>query len=378
MKIVLTGGGSGGHFYPIIAVIEAIRKLQEQERLLPAELYFISDHPYDKQILFENEISYIQIRTGKRRTYASARNFSDLVWTAFAVLKAIWTMYRIFPDVVFGKGGYASFPTLFAARVFGIPVVLHESDAVPGRVNKWASKFAKAVAVSYPDAAKAFPKGKAVVTGTPIRKEVLTPITHGAHEFLGMEEGVPILLVLGGSQGSRIMNEAILDGLPLLLERYQVVHQVGEQNKAEVSARLEGIFSMTPHQKRYKMYPYLNDLALRMAAGVADIVISRAGSTIFEIASWGRASIIVPITESVGDHQRQNAFHYARAGAAVVIEEANLTPRLMLAEIDRIMENKKMKADMEAAALHFAENNATAAEKIAREILVLGLKHDNR
>lgn len=378
MKIVLTGGGSGGHFYPIIAVIEAIRKLQEQERLLPAELYFISDHPYDKQILFENEISYIQIRTGKRRTYVSARNFSDLVRTALAVLQAIWTMYRIFPDVVFGKGGYASFPTLFAARVFGIPVVLHESDAVPGRVNAWASKFAKAIAVSYPDAVKAFPKDKAVVTGTPIRKEVLTPITHGAHEFLGLEEGIPILLVLGGSQGSRIMNEAILDGLPLLLERYQVVHQVGEQNKAEVSARLEGVFSMTPHQKRYKMYPYLNDLALRMAAGVADIVISRAGSAIFEIASWGRASIIVPITESAGDHQRQNAFHYARAGAAVVIEEANLTPRLMLAEIDRIMENKKMKADMEAAALHFAENNATAAEKIAREILVLGLKHDNR
>lgn len=377
MKIILTGGGTGGHFYPVIAVVEAIRTLQTQERLLPAELYFISDHPYDKQVLFENEISYIEIRTGKRRTYASARNFFDMVKTALGVLKAIWTMYRIFPDVVFGKGGYASFPTLFAAHLFGIPVILHESDAVPGRVNKWASKFAKAVAVSYPEAAKSFPKDKAIVTGNPIRKEILTPITRGAHDFLGLEEGIPILLVLGGSQGAKVINEAVLDALPLFLERYQIVHQVGEQNKEEVNGRLEGIFNMTPHRKRYKMYPYLNDLALRMAAGVADVVISRAGSTIFEIASWGRASIIVPITESVGDHQRQNAFHYARAGAAVVIEEANLTPRLMLAEIDRIMENKKMKADMEKAALRFAENNAAAAEKIAREILVLGLKHDN-
>ncbi|MBI2120504.1 MAG: UDP-N-acetylglucosamine--N-acetylmuramyl-(pentapeptide) pyrophosphoryl-undecaprenol N-acetylglucosamine transferase [Parcubacteria group bacterium] len=378
MKIIFTGGGSGGHFYPIIAVIEAIRDLQIKERLLPAELYFISDHPYDKQVLFENEVSYIEIRTGKRRTYASARNFSDIFRTALAVLKAIWTMYRIFPDVVFGKGGYASFPTLFAARLFGIPVVIHESDAVPGRVNAWASKFARAIAVSYPEAVSAFPKDKAIATGNPIRKEILTPITHGAHEFLGLEEGIPILLVLGGSQGSKTINEAMLDGLPLFLERYQIVHQVGEQNQAEVTGRLEGIFSMTPHQKRYKMYPYLNDLALRMAAGVADVVISRAGSAIFEIASWGRASIIVPITESVGDHQRHNAFHYARAGAAVVVEEANLTPRLLLAEIDRIMENKKMKADMEKAALRFAENNATAAEKIAREVLILGLKHDSK
>lgn len=374
---MFTGGGTGGHFYPIIAIVESIRDLQTKERLLAAELYFVSDSPYDKRALFENEISYIEIKTGKRRTYSSARNFFDMIRTPFAVLKAMRMMYKIFPDVVFGKGGYASFPTLFAARIFGIPVLIHESDAVPGRVNRWAAKFAKFVAVSYPDAIKFFPKDKVILTGNPIRKEVLIPITQEAYKYLDLEEGIPAILVLGGSQGSHIINEAILDALPLILERYQVIHQVGDQNKAEVEGRLEGILSVTPHKSRYKMYPYLNDLALRMSAGVCSVVISRAGSTIFEIASWGRASIIVPITESVGDHQKQNAFHYARAGAAIVVEEANLTPRLLLAEVDRIMENKKMKSDMEKSALRFGEHNASAAEKIARQLLRMGLKHDN-
>lgn len=374
---MFTGGGSGGHFYPIIAIVEAIRELQEKERLLAAELFFVSDKPYDNRALFENDISYKEIKTGKRRTYASIRNFFDVIRTAFAVLKAIIMMYRIFPDVVFGKGGYASFPALFAARIFGIPVLIHESDAVPGRVNRWAAKFAKFVAVSYPDAAKFFPKDKVIVTGNPIRKEILIPITDGAHKFLELEEGIPVILVLGGSQGSQIINDAILDALPLILERYQVIHQAGEQNKAEVEGRLSGILSMTPHKQRYKMYTYLNDLALRMSAGIADIVISRAGSTIFEIASWGRASIIVPITESAGDHQKQNAFYYARSGAAIVVEEANLTPRLLLAEVDRILGNAQMKSDMEKSASRFAEHNASAAEKIARQLLKMALKHDD-
>ncbi len=374
---MFAAGGSGGHFYPVIAIVESIHELQEKERLLAADLFFVSDHPYDKHILFENDISYIEIKTGKRRTYFSVYNVFDILKTAFALLKAIWVMYRIFPDVVFGKGGYASFPALFAARIFGVPVFIHESDAVPGRVNQWAGKFAQFIAVSYPDAVKFFPKDKAVLTGSPIRKEILIPITQEAHKFLELEEGIPIILVLGGSQGSQIINEVILDALPLILERYQVVHQVGEQNKKEVEGRLPGILSMTPHKERYKLYPYLNDLALRMSAGIADVVVSRAGSTIFEIASWGRASVIIPITRSAGDHQKQNAFHYARSGAATVVEETNLTPRLLLAEIDRIMGNQQLKSDMEKSAARFAEHNATAAEKIARQLLKMGLKHDD-
>jgi len=376
MKILFTGGGSGGHFYPIIAIVEAMHDIETKERLLPADLYFVSDSAYDQQQLFNHNVSYVEIKTGKRRTYSSLLNFFDVFKTAIAVLKAMGKIFSIYPDVVFGKGGFASFPTLWAARFFRIPVMIHESDTVPGRVNLWASKFAKYIVVSYPDAAKYFPADKVVVTGNPIRKETAVPITQGAFQFLGLEEGVPVILVLGGSQGAQIINEAILDSLPLLLEKYQIIHQVGEKNEKEVNGRLEAVLSVIPQRSRYKMYPYLNDLTLRMSAGVTDLVISRAGSTIFEIAAWKKASIIIPIAQSNGNHQQKNAFHYARAHAAVVVEESNLTPHVLVAEIDRIMKDPVMRMSMEEAAGKFAEKNKDAAEKIARQLLKISLGHE--
>jgi len=376
MKILFTGGGTGGHFYPIIAIAEAIHEIETKERLLPADLYFSSDSPYDAQQLFNHNISYVEIKTGKRRTYASFLNVLDIFKTAFAIIQAIGRVFVIYPDVVFGKGGYASYPTLWAARILGIPVLIHESDTVPGRVNVWASKFAKYVVVSYPDAAKYFPADKVVVTGNPLRKEAMLPITQGSFKFLELEEGVPVLLVIGGSQGAQIINEVILDSLPLLLDKYQIVHQVGEKNEAEIKSRLPIILEKLPKKSRYKMYPYLNDLTLRMSAGVADLVISRAGSAIFEIAAWKKASIIIPITESMGDHQKKNAFHYARAHAAVVIEEANLTPHVLAEEIDRIVGDPTLKKSMEEAASKFSEHSVDAADKIARQLLKISLGHE--
>jgi UDP-N-acetylglucosamine--N-acetylmuramyl-(pentapeptide) pyrophosphoryl-undecaprenol N-acetylglucosamine transferase len=375
MKILFTGGGSGGHFYPIIAIAEAVQVVETEQRLLPSELYFVSNDPYDRDLLFNHNISFIEVKTGKRRTYFSVKNIFDLFRTFFAILKAMRVMFAIYPDIVFGKGGFASYPSLFAARFFRIPVLIHESDTVPGRVNLWASKFAQYVAVSYPDATKYFPEGKTVVTGNPIRKEMMMPLTQGSFKYLEIEEGIPVILVLGGSQGSQIINEAILDALPLLLEKYQVLHQVGTANKSQIDSRLATILEGIPNRKRYKAYPYLNDLTYRMCAGVADLFISRACSTIFEIATFGKGSIIIPITESNGDHQRQNAFHYARSGSAIVIEEQNLTPHLLMAEVDRFMTNPEVRKKMEDAARKFGERNATAAEAIARQLLRVSLRH---
>ncbi len=380
MKIVLTGGATGGHFYPVLAIIEALEAIEDEKHLLPAELYFISVSPYDTRALFEKNVQYVEIRTGKIRRYFSPQNIPDVFKTFFAVLKAVRVVYRIFPDVVFGKGGYGSFPTLFAARLFRIPVVIHESDALPGRVNLWAGKFAKAIAVSYPEAAKFFPEDKVVVTGNPIRREILYPLSDGAASFLGLEQGRPTLLILGGSQGAKVINEAVLDALPVLLPKYQVIHQVGEKNKEEIESRLEGVLSQIPEEARgrYKMYPYLNDLSLRMAAGIANIVISRAGSTIFEVASWGKPSILIPLTEATAGnaHQIKNAYHYARTGAALVVEEPNLTPHLIAAEVDRVLENKLLREKMERAAKKFGEHNQTAADKIAKELLRIAYEHE--
>ncbi|MFZ1019773.1 MAG: glycosyltransferase, partial [Minisyncoccia bacterium] len=168
MKIVFTGGGTGGHFYPIIAVAEKVNQIIDSEHILGAKLYYFSDSPYDKEMLAQNGLFYEEIKSGKMRTYFSFRNFLDIFKTFFGVVNALFKMFSIYPDVVFGKGGYASFPTIFAARILRIPVVIHESDSAPGRVNKWAGHFAKKIAISFPEAAEYFPEKKTAWTGQPV------------------------------------------------------------------------------------------------------------------------------------------------------------------------------------------------------------------
>src|SRR3989338_3731311 len=156
MKIVFTGGGTGGHFYPIIAVAQKVNEIIDREKIIGAKLYYVSDNPYDKEMLFENGILYEEVYAGKMRTYFSLKNFSDIFKTFFGVINALFKMFSIYPDVVFGKGGYASFPAIFSARILRIPVIIHESDSAPGRVNKWAGRFAKKIAISFAEAGDYF------------------------------------------------------------------------------------------------------------------------------------------------------------------------------------------------------------------------------
>lgn len=374
MKILFTGGGTGGHFYPIIAIVQAIHEISEAEKLVGIELYFISDDPYDKRVLFENGIIYEQVTAGKMRRYFSFKNIFDTFKTILGILSAISKLYVIYPDVVFGKGGYASFPTLFAARLLRIPVFIHESDSHPGRVNLWAGKFAREIAVSYPEAAGYFPKNKVVMTGNPLRKEVLSPIVRGAHEFLELERDIPIIFVTGGSQGALNLNDILVDILPELVKKYQIVHQTGKSNFVETKRRAALLLDDSKFPKRYVPFAYLNETALRMIGGVANLVISRAGSTIFEIAAWGIPSIIVPIPEEISHDQRSNAFAYARSGAAIVIEEENLSGTILLSEIDRLMSSQETLENMKKKALNFSPKDASY--KIAKELIAVGLEHE--
>ncbi len=373
MKILLTGGGTGGHFYPIVAVAESIRKIAREEKLLDATLYYMAPSEYDPRVLFENGIIYKSSYAGKVRRYFSLLNITDAFKTAFGIMNAVVDVWRIYPDVVFGKGGYVSFPVLFAARILGIPVVIHESDSHPGRVNLWAGKFAQRIALSYRDAAKYFPADKVAVTGNPVRKEIMEPIKDGARDFLKLVDPIPTILIVGGSQGSRAINEAIIDILPELVKKYYVIHQTGKLNIDEMSHTAEVILNESIHRDRYKPFAYLNVLAMRMAAGAADIVISRAGSSIFEIALWGIPSIIIPIPEEISHDQTSNAYAYAAAGGCSVIEEVNLTPHVLSSEIDRIIEKPEVAAAMKKGAAAFAHKDA--ADKIAREIIKIALSH---
>ena len=374
MKILLTGGGTGGHFYPLIAIAEQLISQAEKEKVIDLKLYYMSDKPYDKRMLFENKINFVQVPAGKMRIYFSLKNFFDLFKTASGVLLGVIVMFFIYPDVVISKGGYAAFPAVFAARFLRIPVIVHESDSYPGRLNVWTAKFAQKVAVSWPEAAEYLPKEKTALTGQPIRRSILRGDPNGAHDYYKLNGSIPTILVLGGSQGSETVNNIIVDILPKVLSKYQVIHQTGIKNHEEVMSRAKFLMENDPNLSRYKAFPFLNNLDTRMAAGCANLVISRAGSAIFEIASWGIPSIIIPIKNSNGDHQRKNAFNYARAGGCEVIEENNLTANLLLAEIDRILENKERLNKMSQNALAFA--NHDAAEKIAKSAIEIGLSHE--
>jgi UDP-N-acetylglucosamine--N-acetylmuramyl-(pentapeptide) pyrophosphoryl-undecaprenol N-acetylglucosamine transferase len=377
MKILFTGGGTGGHFYPIIAVAEALREEIKERKVIPPQLYYMAPTPYNARVLFDNEIRFESVPAGKLRRYFSLLNFSDLFKTAYGCVSGLLKMYSIYPDVVFGKGGYGSFPALLAARILAIPVVIHESDSRPGRVSHWAGKFAEKIALSYPAAAPFFGaknQAKIAYTGNPIRSEVIQPLRNGAHEFLKLEQDTPTVLVLGGSQGASAVNDAVLEALPELLTRYQVIHQTGKANLEEIRQTSSVILKDSQYAYRYHPFDYLNDLALRMGAGVADIIVSRAGSTIFEIAAWGIPSIIIPLPASISHDQTANAFAYAETGAASVIEENNLHGHILAEEIDRINGSPAIKETMKRQATAFARLDS--ARLIAAAILDIALKHE--
>ena len=375
MKIVFTGGGTGGHFYPIIAVAQKVNKIIDDDNILGAKLYYISNTPYDKEMLFENEILYEEVIAGKRRTYFSILNFVDLFKMFFGVINAIFKLFSIYPDVVFGKGGYASFPAIFAARILRIPVMIHESDSVPGRVNKWAGHFAQKIAVSFKDAASYFPKDKVAWTGHPIRAEIENPAPREeALKYFKFESKVPVVLILGGSQGAELINNTILDILPKLVKSYQVIHQTGVNNFKIIKEQAEVVLFDNKEKSRYTPIAFLNPLAMKMAAGVTTIIISRSGSSLFEIASWGVPSILIPITKTNLDHQKKNAFSYAHAGACSVIEEANMTANILNSEIESIVGDKAGYERMAKAAKAF--NKPDAAMKIARVLVDIALSHE--
>ena len=375
MKILLTGGGTGGHFYPLIAIAEEINELASKQKIIDVKLYYMSDKPYDKRMLFENRITYVQIPAGKMRLYFSIRNFFDFFTTAVGAFFGFLSMFFIYPDVVISKGGYAAFPAVLAARLLRIPVIVHESDSSPGRLNLWTAKFAKYIAVSWPEGGELFPKEKTALSGQPIRKAILHGSPEGAYDFFKLSSNLPVIFVYCGSQGAEIINNAIMQILPDLLSRYQVVHQTGEKLYNDVLGSSKLVLENSKNIERYKPMPYLNNLAVRMASGIATIVIGRAGSSIFEIASWGVPSIIIPITNSNGDHQKKNAFSYARSGACEVIEESNLTSHVLVSEIDKLIDSKERLAKMKEQALAFASPDA--ASKIAGKAIEIALSHES-
>lgn len=375
MKILFAGGGTGGHFYPLIAIARAIRKTSEEENIARVDIYLMSDDPIDPDILMEERIKFILIPAGKMRRYFSFKYFGASIKTLIGLVMAFWKMYFLVPDVVFSKGGYASFPVLAAARILNIPVMIHESDTVPGIVNQWAGKWAARIGVSFEESLKYFEGKNAALVGNPIRPQIIGGNLLEATDYFKLEEGEhapPVLLVLGGSQGSRRINETIVDVLPDALPRYQIIHQTGKTQFTDVSGRAEVTLEKNPFVQRFHPYAFFEEGEMRNAYKTASLIISRAGAgSIFEISARGIPSILIPLPSSAQDHQRENAYAYARFGACEIIEETNLTPHLLLGQIDKILADKPRVAKMQRAAQTFSRLDA--AEKIAGELIKMGL-----
>jgi len=367
MRFVLVGGGTGGHFYPLIAVAEA---LAEQG----SELYYMGPDPYDPDSLAEHAITHSSCPAGKQRRYRSIHNVVDVVRTFAGLFVALWKLYVLYPDAVMSKGGYTSVPVVIAAWFLRIPIVIHESDVLPGRANKIAKRLAAYIAISYPETAEHLPAKKTALTGIPIRQRFYAPFTEDPKEKLGVDPERPLIFVLGGSLGAERVNNLILQSLDELLPAYSIVHQTGESHFEVVRESAGALMSDETLLSYYHPAPFLSADLMHTALGAASIVIARAGSTtIYEVALHKKPLILIPIPQDISHDQRSNAYTYARTGAAVVIEEKNLTDSLLAAEINRIMSDTAVYQDMSHAAAAF--HKPDAAQKVAKLLSSIAETH---
>lgn len=371
MRVVFTGGGTGGHFFPIIAVIRELKRIAEDEQILDLELFYMGPEEPWVNILHQEEVVFIKVKTGKMRTYSSIDNFFDIFRTGLAVLKAIWNMYIIYPDVLFSKGGYGALPAVMAAIVFRIPMIIHESDAAPGKVNRFAARFATRIGIAFTSAEKYFPPGKTALVGIPVRKRILGGNRQQARESTGIFSNRPVIGFMGASQGSERLNEAVLGVLKELTDEYEILHQTGAKHfegvKGEASVILE-----YGHKERYHPFGFMDELQIRDFYVASDMIVSRAGaSSVYEIAAWGKPSLLIPLSYAAQHHQLRNAYEYAAVGACQILEEGNLSPHILLSEIKKIIDNPERMKQMSEAAQRFSRIDAD--EIIAREILKIGL-----
>jgi len=375
MRILLTGGGTGGHLFPLLAVAQAIKKQSKE----PIEFLYLGPcNKFSEEILKNNGIKTSHVLTGKWRRYFSLKNIVDAFRIPLGIIQSLIKVLFFMPDVVFSKGGYGSVPAVVASRTYWIPILIHESDAVPGKANRFMEHLADVIAISYEMTAEYTNPTKTIFTGNPIREDILGGDIIKAKESLGIKSSKPVLLVLGGSQGAKIINEVLIKILPRLLVTYEVIHQCGEKNYDDTKD-LAGIAGIKPGRDGYHLYPFLRDGngEVKNALTAADLVLSRAGATaISEIAAYSKPSILVPIKGSANDHQLHNAFDVAKKGGAMALKEENLTPELLLGKIDILMNDAPLRKVMGEKANAFY--HADAAQKIAEAVLKLGNKEKLR
>ncbi len=373
LRIAFTGGGSGGHIYPLLAVAE---ETIHQARTSPDtsfSLFYFGSLGIHAEEFHTAGIKIKSIVSFKVRRYFSIRNIVDILLLPIALVQAFWKIFWTMPDVLFSKGGTGALPVVLAAWFFRVPIFVHESDSVPGLTNRITYPLAKRAGVAFAATQAIWDDEKTALVGNPIRPFLLESDEYlnkaKAKKILGFDSSLPLLLVLGGSLGSQRMNDFLLDNVTDLVSRYQIFHVTGPKNfesfKTELAVATKNFIQQ--ERARYKIASYLKK-EIKDALFAADVIISRAGSgAIFEIALSHTPSILVPLKESAGDHQRRNAYEYAQGGACVVIEENNLTNTIFFTQLEAILSDQNRYNTMGQAAGDFAKPDS--ATHIAQELI---------
>ncbi len=324
-RIILTGGGTAGHVTPNIALLPRLIELGY-------DIHYIGSYNgIEKDLIEPFGVPYHGISSGKLRRYFSARNFTD----PFRVVKGFGEARKLIkelkPDVIFSKGGFVSVPVVLAGKRCKVPVIIHESDMTPGLANKIAIPSASKVCCNFPETLEYLPEGKAVLTGSPIRQELLSGNKIAALDMCGFTADKPVILVIGGSLGSVVVNNAVRGSLPQLLEHFQVIHLCGKDKTDESLAGTKG----------YCQFEYVRE-ELRDIFALADLVISRAGANaICELLALRKPNLLIPLSAkaSRGD-QLLNARSFERQGFSMVLEEEDLTPESLLDAVLDLYENR--------------------------------------
>ncbi len=329
-KIVMTGGGTAGHVTPNIALFESLQKDGY-------EIYYIGSYEgIEKGLIEDKKIPYYGISSGKFRRYRSWKNLTDPFRVLHGFFQARRLLGRIRPNVVFSKGGFVSVPVVMAAKTRHIPVIIHESDLTPGLANKLAMPSATKVCCNFPETLPYLPKEKAVLTGSPIRQELLHGNKQAAKDFCGFTSDLPILMVMGGSIGSVYINNAIRGCIDDLLAKYQIIHLCGKGN----------IDESLGDKKGYAQFEYISENLPDLFAA-ADLVVARAGAnSICELLALHKSNILIPLSRNAsrGD-QILNANSFAKQGFSVVLEEEEVTSETLMATIDDVMAHRSKYID---------------------------------
>lgn len=329
-KILLTGGGTAGHVTPNIALIPSLKKLNYEIR------YIGSYDGIEKKLIEEMGIPYTGISSGKLRRYMSIKNFSDpfRVIKGYSEAKKMVREYK--PDVLFSKGGFVSVPVVLACKKYKVPIIIHESDMTPGLANKISIPYASTICHNFPETAKHLPEGKALLTGSPIRAELLQGEKSKGLALCGFTADKPVIMVTGGSLGAVALNNAVRAALPELLKDFQIVHLCGK-------GKLDESLKST---KGYIQFEYIKE-DMKDIFAMSDLIISRAGANaICEIQALAIPNILIPLPASAsrGD-QILNAGSFKKQGFSEVLDEETLNTDILLKTVKEVYENRQKYTD---------------------------------